>query len=166
MLYEVHIRYKYLYAIKHKPEQVFLKLREHDPSEVCISSVTYAELVHGAEKSQSIEKTSRFGKSRETNGTIGYDDCRTCEVVGCVLFPHGAVVYRESALCEEDYKSGGSAKGRDIGAAFARSVRFRKPCDDSVFLARNKNYTDRVVEMFPERENMWEESYGKMRLVP
>lgn len=45
-----------IYAIKHKPEQVFLKLQEHEPSEVCISSVTYAELVHGVEKSQSIEK--------------------------------------------------------------------------------------------------------------
>lgn len=45
-----------IYAIKHKPEQIFLRLQEHDPSEVCISSVTYAELVHGVEKSQSIEK--------------------------------------------------------------------------------------------------------------
>ncbi len=45
-----------IYAIRHKPEQVFLKLQEHDPSEICISSVTYAELVHGVEKSQSIEK--------------------------------------------------------------------------------------------------------------
>lgn len=45
-----------IYAIKHKPKQVFLKLQEHDPSEVCISSVTYAELVHGVEKSQSTEK--------------------------------------------------------------------------------------------------------------
>lgn len=45
-----------IYAIKHKPEQVFLKLQEHDPSEVCISSVTYAELVHGVEKSQLVEK--------------------------------------------------------------------------------------------------------------
>ena len=45
-----------IYAIKHKPEQVFHKLQEHDPSEVCISSVTYAELVHGVEKSQSTEK--------------------------------------------------------------------------------------------------------------
>lgn len=45
-----------IYAIKHKPKQVFLKLQEHDPSEICISSVTYAELVHAVEKSQSIEK--------------------------------------------------------------------------------------------------------------
>lgn len=45
-----------IYAIKHKPEQVFLKLQEHEPSEICISSVTYAELVHGVEKSRAIEK--------------------------------------------------------------------------------------------------------------
>ena len=45
-----------IYAIKHKPKQVFLKLQKHDPSEICISSVTYAELVYGVEKSQSVEK--------------------------------------------------------------------------------------------------------------
>ncbi len=45
-----------IYAIKHKPEQVFIRLQEHDPIDVCISSVTYAELVHGVEKSKAIEK--------------------------------------------------------------------------------------------------------------
>lgn len=45
-----------IYSIKHKPESVFRKLQEHDPSEICISSVTYAELVHGVEKSQAVEK--------------------------------------------------------------------------------------------------------------
>ncbi len=45
-----------IYAIKHKPEQFFKELQKHDPSEVCISSVTYAELVHGVEKSTTIEK--------------------------------------------------------------------------------------------------------------
>lgn len=45
-----------IYLIKNKPEQMFLRLQEHDPSEICISSVTYAELVHGVEKSQKIEK--------------------------------------------------------------------------------------------------------------
>ena len=45
-----------IYAIKHKPEQVFSRLQEHDPSEICISSVTYAELVHGVEKSKMVEK--------------------------------------------------------------------------------------------------------------
>ena len=45
-----------IYAIKHKPEKVFKKLQETDPSDVCISSVTYAELVHGVEKSNAIDK--------------------------------------------------------------------------------------------------------------
>ena len=45
-----------IYSIKHKPKQVFLKLQEHDPEDICISSVTYAKLVHGVEKSQAIEK--------------------------------------------------------------------------------------------------------------
>lgn len=45
-----------IYSIKHKPEQVFLRLQEHDPSDICISSVTYADLVHGVEKSQAVEK--------------------------------------------------------------------------------------------------------------
>lgn len=45
-----------IYAIKHKPEQVFIRLQEHDPIDICISSVTYAELVHGVEKSNAIEK--------------------------------------------------------------------------------------------------------------
>ena len=45
-----------IYCIKQKPVQVFQRLQEHDPAEVCISSVTYAELVHGVEKSQAIER--------------------------------------------------------------------------------------------------------------
>ncbi len=45
-----------IYAIKHKPEKVFRKLQEVDPCDVCISSVTYAELVHGVEKSTAVDK--------------------------------------------------------------------------------------------------------------
>lgn len=45
-----------IYSIKHKPEQVFLRLQEHEPEDICISSITYAELVHGVEKSQAVEK--------------------------------------------------------------------------------------------------------------
>ena len=45
-----------IYAIKHKPEKVFQKLQEVDPSDVCVSSVTYAELVHGVEKSAAVDK--------------------------------------------------------------------------------------------------------------
>ena len=45
-----------IYAIKHKPEKVIQKLRETDPDDICVSSVTYAELVHGVEKSAAVEK--------------------------------------------------------------------------------------------------------------
>lgn len=45
-----------IYAIKHKPEKVLEELQRHDPSDVCISAVTYAELIHGVEKSATIEK--------------------------------------------------------------------------------------------------------------
>ena len=45
-----------IYAIKHKPEKVFQKLQEVDPEDVCVSSITYAELMHGVEKSAVIEK--------------------------------------------------------------------------------------------------------------
>lgn len=45
-----------IYAIKQKPEQVFQRLQTIDPQDVCVSSVTYAELVHGVEKSAAIEK--------------------------------------------------------------------------------------------------------------
>ena len=45
-----------IYAIKHKPEKVFQKIQTVDPQDVCVSSVTYAELVHGVEKSAAVEK--------------------------------------------------------------------------------------------------------------
>ena len=45
-----------IYAIKHKPAEVFHRLMEHDPSDICISSITYGELMHGVEKSRAKEK--------------------------------------------------------------------------------------------------------------
>ena len=45
-----------IYAIKNKPEHVLRRIREHDPSELCISSITYAELCHGVEKSKAVDK--------------------------------------------------------------------------------------------------------------
>lgn len=45
-----------IYAIKHKPEKVFQKLQSLEPEDVCISSITYAELMHGVEKSSAVEK--------------------------------------------------------------------------------------------------------------
>ena len=45
-----------IYVIKHKPETVFQKLQNINPEDVCISSVTYAELVHCVVKSAAVEK--------------------------------------------------------------------------------------------------------------
>ena len=45
-----------IYAIKHKPELVFKRLQSHDPKDICISSITYAKLIYGVEKSIAIEK--------------------------------------------------------------------------------------------------------------
>lgn len=38
--------------IKNRPESVIGELRKHKPEEICISSVTYAELSYGVEKSK------------------------------------------------------------------------------------------------------------------
>lgn len=45
-----------IYAIKNKPETVLNRLRQHDPSDMCISSITYAELCNGVEKSSAVER--------------------------------------------------------------------------------------------------------------
>ena len=45
-----------IYAIKHKPPEVIKNFLSHDPDDLCISSITYAELMHGVEKSMAIEK--------------------------------------------------------------------------------------------------------------
>lgn len=45
-----------IYAIKHRPETVIKNFLKHDPDEICISSITYAELMHGVEKSQARER--------------------------------------------------------------------------------------------------------------
>lgn len=45
-----------IYVIKHKPKIVFQRLKAIDPEDVCVSTVTYAELVHGVEKSAAVEK--------------------------------------------------------------------------------------------------------------
>lgn len=48
-----------IYVIKNKPESVINRFLQHNPDELCISAITYAELLHGVEKSQAIEK-NRF----------------------------------------------------------------------------------------------------------
>lgn len=45
-----------IYIIKNKPDSVIEELKRHDPKEICISSITYAELIHGVEKSKAVDK--------------------------------------------------------------------------------------------------------------
>jgi tRNA(fMet)-specific endonuclease VapC len=45
-----------IYAIKHKPDTVIQKFLSHNPEELCISAITYAELMHGVEKSMAVER--------------------------------------------------------------------------------------------------------------
>lgn len=47
-----------IYAIKHKSDMVIKRFLQHDPEEMCVSAVTYAELMHGVEKSMAVEKNS------------------------------------------------------------------------------------------------------------
>ena len=42
-----------IFAIKHKPPALIRNFLQHDPDDLCISAITYAELMHGVEKSQS-----------------------------------------------------------------------------------------------------------------
>lgn len=45
-----------IYAIKHKPPEVIKIFLKHDPDDMCISAITYGELMHGVEKSQAVER--------------------------------------------------------------------------------------------------------------
>lgn len=45
-----------IHVIKHRLEAVLRNFLKHDPYNLCISSVIYAELMHGVEKSQDIER--------------------------------------------------------------------------------------------------------------
>ena len=45
-----------IFIIRQKSKKVLDRLLEHDPDDVCISAITYAELMHGVEKSQAVER--------------------------------------------------------------------------------------------------------------
>ena len=45
-----------IYAIKHKPPEVIKNFLKHNPDDMCVSSITYGELMHGVEKSQAVER--------------------------------------------------------------------------------------------------------------
>ncbi|MCM1261719.1 MAG: PIN domain-containing protein [Butyrivibrio sp.] len=39
-----------IYAIKHKPDTVIREFLSHDPKGLCISEITYAELMHALKR--------------------------------------------------------------------------------------------------------------------
>lgn len=41
-----------IHAIKQKPKNVLIHILQQDADDLCVSSITYAELMHGAEKSR------------------------------------------------------------------------------------------------------------------
>ena len=45
-----------IYTIKNKPPEVIKAFLCHEPDDMCISSITYGELMHGVEKSQAVER--------------------------------------------------------------------------------------------------------------
>ncbi len=45
-----------IYVMKHKPSEVIKNFLMRDPDDICISAITYGELMHGVEKSQAVER--------------------------------------------------------------------------------------------------------------
>lgn len=73
-----------IYIIRHKPESVIKRFLEHDPEELCVSAITYAELMHGVEKSQTVER-NRIAMSLLLSAiTILDSDSYAAEVYGSI----------------------------------------------------------------------------------
>lgn len=71
-----------IYAIKDKPESVIRKVLAQNPEDLCISVITYAELMHGVEKSQAVEK-NRIAMSLFLSAITVLDfNSRAAEVYG------------------------------------------------------------------------------------
>ena len=45
-----------IYVIKHRPAEVIRRFLKHNPYDICVSSITYAEMMHGVEKSAAKER--------------------------------------------------------------------------------------------------------------
>lgn len=55
--YEIHVGYEYLHICnKNKPKEVIKHILSHKSDELCISAISYGELMHGVEKSTYREK--------------------------------------------------------------------------------------------------------------
>lgn len=69
-----------IYAIKYKLATVIKNFLKHDPEEMCISSITYAELMHGVEKSQAVERNRvAITLFLSPISILGFDSCAAGE---------------------------------------------------------------------------------------
>lgn len=71
-----------IYAIKKEPGTVLSHLQKVKPQDVCISSVTYAELMHGVFKSKAIERNQLALSVLLSNIEIMHFDVAAAESYG------------------------------------------------------------------------------------
>lgn len=73
-----------IFAMKKKSDNIIRNIITHNPDELCISSITYAELVHGVEKSQAVDKNRMALTLFLSNIPIIPFDDKAAEVYGDV----------------------------------------------------------------------------------
>ena len=73
-----------IYAIKKKPPAVIRRILATNPEQLCISSITYAELMYGAEKSQWKERSRTALALMMASITILNFDGKAAEMYGMI----------------------------------------------------------------------------------
>ena len=115
-----------IFAIKHKPEAVIKAVTSHSASDICISSITYAELMHGVEKSQARMKNLLALKFFLSSITI---------------LPFGMRASEEYGKIVADLQS----KGTPIGPIDTLTSAHPRP-EHSIPLPNNTRQFQRVIE--------------------
>lgn len=73
-----------IFIIRQKSKKVLDRLMEHDPDDICISAITYAELIHGVEKSQAVERNRAVLTQLLSSIEIMYFDDKAAEEYGMI----------------------------------------------------------------------------------
>ena len=100
-----------IYVMKNRPNNVIKKFLSHDPEELCISAITYAELMHGVEKSMAVER-NRIALSLFLSPITIIDfDMRAAEEYGKI---RSDLEKRGTLIGPMDTLIAGHAKSRDL----------------------------------------------------
>ena len=100
-----------IYVMKNRPNNVIKKFLSHDPEELCISAITYAELMHGVEKSMAVER-NRIALSLFLSPITIIDfDMRAAEEYGKI---RSDLEKRGTPIGPMDTLIAGHAKSRDL----------------------------------------------------